>query len=279
MNTPIQTRWHKLIDCVNRDIIALGGTRIRPSTVTHEWRELIHKADRFPKFVMDPDLMEAMDVSVVGMSIKSMIEAEVLRLPYRQMILECTFNDLPDESFFAIIEGSQITVVSYYADSACLYPTKFDYLALVDGKGSGLQFTFRDAFLTWDLDDELSTRIDEYLSKVVGRLLGVAFVVTNLQGVDRQLVECPALNKQRVKKGKVPVPSYTYLRIGHVYKRTGERIKYVKGSQTKVYMRRGHTRNQAFGKGNLDRKLIYIEPVLVNYRDTNDPPPTIKVKW
>lgn len=229
--------------------------------------------------VIDPDLIETMDLAAVGSSVKAMIEANVLRLPFNQMILECTFNDLPDETFFVLINDRTVVVASYYAEQACVYPTKFDYHAEASGKGSAIQMKFQDAFLNIPVDSDLAVKIDEYIGKVVGRLLGVAFVVTNIQGVDREVVECEALNKQREKKGKVPIPQYTYLRIGHYYKSNGERENYVSGRSGKIHMRRGHIRNQACGEGLKDRKLIYIEPVLVNYRDANQPPPQIKVKW
>lgn len=229
--------------------------------------------------VIDPDLVEVMDLAVVGSSIKAMIEANVLRLPFNQMVLECTFNDLPDETFFCMINDRTVVVASYYAEQACVYPTRFDYVTQVNGNGSAISMNFTDAFLTVPVDSDLATKIDEYIGKVVGRLLGVAFVVTNIQGVEREVIESVALNKAREKRGKVPVPRYTYLRIGHYYKSTGERADYVAGRSGKIHMRRGHTRNQACGEGLKDRKLIYIEPVLVNYRDANQPPPVVKVKW
>lgn len=229
--------------------------------------------------VIDPDLIETMDIATVGSSVKAMIEANVLRLPFNQMVLECTFNDLPDETFFVMISDQTVVVASFYAEQACVYPTKFDYKAMAADGGSKLELKFQDAFLSVPVDSEIAFKIDDYLSKVVGRLLGVAFVVTNIQGVDREVIESAALNKQRERKGKVPVPTYTYLRIGHYYKSTGERAEYVAGRSGKIHMRRGHTRNQACGEGLKDRKLIYIEPVLVNYRDANQPPPVVKVKW
>lgn len=67
---------------------------------------------------------------------------------------------------------------------------------------------------------------------------------------------------------------FTFLRIGRVDQRTqtsaGE--KGASGGKMPTHWRRGHWRNQAYGPGRLDHRLVWIMPILVNKADELEAP-------
>ena len=97
------------------------------------------------------------------------------------------------------------------------------------------------------------------------------------KGVAKETSDHKKWNEKRVKNGQVPLTDYTYLRIGKVYDRSGNEVK-GHHDLSKIFWRRGHTRNQPCGRGRMERKTIYISPHLVNYDPATDEIPAHKTK-
>ena len=108
--------------------------------------------------------------------------------------------------------------------------------------------------------------------------ISAAMLMTHINGLAREKVEVGKLNKARAASGKREIPEHTIVRLGHVYDRSGQKHAIGSGHTMPIHMRAGHVRNQAHGPGMKLRKLVWIEPVLVNYRDGTDlPKPPRKV--
>lgn len=109
-------------------------------------------------------------------------------------------------------------------------------------------------------------------AKVCAVSLTLAVLMTHLGGLEREVLDAPgALNKTRSRLGKEPIRGCTYVHVAHVYDRDGNRVAVdgggASGRHMPIHMRAGHVRKQAHGPGRLERKTVWIPPVLVNYRD------------
>lgn len=273
----ILTKWHKLAEAIQQSRYLIGDTRLDPARLHRPWHEWIWAAEKFPKFVISPEVMTNLDPQVIADSMVSMMECNVLKLPYNPLMIEATFPDMPEEHFFLIIKHEQAVLVGYRNDCARIYPvlnrTKLDF------EKKELNNFVSTAFVEMPpMPEDLVSLQAKHVTKIIGRLLSIGYVVTNIRGMVREEVVSDRLNKKRQKSGKPPVPAYSILRIGHYYTSKGEKVKYVQGKNPmKIHMRRGHTRHQRYGEGLAETKLIYIEPVLVNYH--GGAAPEIKIKW
>ncbi len=281
----VLSKWHKVLEAVKEGRIGVGNSRLPVSLVRKEWYDGLAEATKVPKFVVDPKLYEVMEPRLISDSIKAMIQCNVMRLPFDPMMIECTFYDvLPDETFFLFIKGESVRLFSYLNDLAIVHPiqSEIKHALNEDGKAAmdvNTHWAFLpDSAMQSYQSQEKYDQMAHWVARVTQRLASIAYVITNLQGVEREVIEGPTrLNRKREKSGKPPIPTYTLLRIGHVYKANGEKIDYHGSGIRQVHMRRGHTRRQRYGKELSESRLIYIEPVLVNYRGGDAP--QIKVKW
>lgn len=102
-----------------------------------------------------------------------------------------------------------------------------------------------------------------------------ARLLLHTKGIGQQIITAPGkLNKNRAASGKAPIPTHTVLRIGKVYDREGKEVQHT-GRHMRVHWRAGHVRRQRVGHGRTGVKLIFIEPVLVNYDPAGDAPVNI----
>lgn len=307
------TQWHQFVELAQNRVFGFydkDDVRLMSAAATEvyieygEFMNVIRKADKSPKMVITDELIEAMPTDVMADSMMAMIEAEVLHLPYPKMVIEGNYLNWADERvFFYCEEGTFIEPINGK-------PTTFEFKGqmwtvyredphriVIHPFTVFMSFTKDRKFLiacppaAWlqakakeDLP-ELIAQAAEIESKAAIRLLAVAFVVTNIKGVVRDVIEVkPGLNKARERKGRPPIPKHAVLRIGHVYDKSGNKHAYTQsgkldGRSTKVYLRRGHTRKQRYGKEWSQERLIYIEPILVNYKGGDMPAPTTVLKW
>lgn len=116
--------------------------------------------------------------------------------------------------------------------------------------------------------------------------LMVAYMLTNITGLEREVVDARKLNKHRLAKGKHAIPTHSVVRIGHVYNSAGQRVNITSANRRSipVHMRAAHTRWQHHGPkwmeehpelaclpGNtVDGHRVLIDAVLVNYKDGTD---------
>lgn len=129
-------------------------------------------------------------------------------------------------------------------------------------------------YITNDNDDDLFRNPDpdieqDFGLRAAGTALLAALVLLNTRGIAREMIKPPEkLNKARKKSKKPLIPEISIIRIGHYYNEKGEAIKLAPGERKppRVHFRRGHTRNQRYGPGLKDSRVVYIEPTIVNYR-------------
>jgi len=111
--------------------------------------------------------------------------------------------------------------------------------------------------------DRLIGQTYEKSAHSVGRALFAALLLMMTRGMEREVIEVERLNKQRIKHNKMPIPSHTYIRIGHVYQSDGSSRQYDERKSPRPHWRRGHIRNyRTKGGGTRPR---YIPPMLVAY--------------
>src|SRR5204862_4896821 len=57
-----------------------------------------------------------------------------------------------------------------------------------------------------------------------GYAVGIALLMLNIQGIDKEVLEPVRLNRTRIASGKPAVPRHTLMQIEHVYASDGKRV-------------------------------------------------------
>lgn len=214
-----------------------------------------------PHYVIDPSLMDLLTRSDVGASIKAMVEANVCNLPFPKLLLEIAVND--GRYFITLQEHHG----EFVARAAVLYEGKGDIsLVDVDPNEITVHYTGEHFHIA------TNGRSHEIWLKLVGLSVGIALLMLNIQGVVKQVIEPTRLNKSRAARGSTPIPSHTVIRIGHVYNREGKQERVATGRTMPVHLRAGHARHQRYGPENSLTKIVYIPPVLVNFKPGGQAP-------
>lgn len=215
------------------------------------------------------------------------------------VILTENKNPLPDEDrFFAYsftyVEKDHVLVVSPIVGGATMV-TEAQAIrkALisgfpVSGNGSGVVFNAvlapyinKQAFTVEQRNWIVETSI-EHAMLPVSKALCALTVLLGTKGIDREVIEVDRkLNNSREKSGKQRISDHTVVRIGHVYSRSGEKVKYIhstgSGRSMPVHWRAGHVRRQRYGTGLEKSYDLWIEPMLINYIEgEKKPQPKIK---
>lgn len=206
------------------------------------------------KYCIDSDVVGIIQRADAFQSVAALVEANVCRLPFTPMMME--FQATERFRWFILLEeinegeSLKAQAVFIHLPTEATYWSSRDIDVYMDKEG----FTVNGVARTQDAH-----------AIICGVTMALLFL--NTKGIEKQVIEPTALNKARARKGRVPIPKVTVLRIGTVYDRNGNAVKGggVPGMR-KVHLRAGHTRRQHFGPANSETKIIYIPPVLVNYR-------------
>jgi hypothetical protein len=233
-----------------------------------------------PTFVMQSDAFTLMQRTDCGAAIKAMHDADIFRLPYPKMVVEWQLRDGYPSHFtphakddaaeplheFVHLEETVDPITGKFAISA-----EYSFM-FVSSRIGGI---FEDKLVFTHVDDGLNCAFHKAIDPTMREIamgsgliaINMALVLMNMKGIDREVHTFEALNKQRVRKGKQAIPQYTYVRIGHVYRADGTRVKYTEGDvrQMPMHVRSAHTRRQHFGKENSETKLIYVPSCIVNF--------------
>lgn len=215
-----------------------------------------------PHYVIDRRLTEMFGREDVAKSITAIIEAGLARLPFPELVVEfdaeesvrrfVLLAETPDLTGFdasiATLSGPALTVTST--------PTRVN-IVQIPTPG-------------FHVEHSQGSELDRLAAVFAA---AVAMLMLNIQGIDKELIEPRALNAQRTAKGRPSVPRHTLLRIGTVVDSEGRSTRFSDGRHMPLHLRAGHVRHQAYGKGHLDRKLIYIPPVLVNFKPGDETRP------
>jgi hypothetical protein len=203
-----------------------------------------------PIYCIDKKLIEMLARSDVKTAMADMVEHNLAKLPFPDMVLEfdCDFRHAVR---LTEIEGGFDAVNVTYSSKALKVSSGSVALTNKGLKVSGVE---------WEAD-----------GLAISFAAGMALLMTNVRGVNRERIEPIEFNRARKKSGKQTVPGFTIVNIGSVYDRDGKAITGQAAMKMPVHLRSGHTRNQAVGPNREDRKLIYIAPVLVNYKPGDEP--------
>lgn len=218
--------------------------------------EFFQRCARLPHYVVDPSLVDLLTRGDVQASINAMVEANIAHLPFEKMLIEFETGTTNVRCFVILAEhhdAFRAEMAVIHKDGAAEVDTHPFRLALGD-RAISVEEPTRLAHETWMRSSALA--------------LTIALLMLNIQGIEKELIKPTRLNRQRTALGKPSVPTHTVMRIGHVYDSEGNRHNLNGGSGRvmPVHMRAGHARHQHYGEGNMLTKIIYIPPVLVNFR-------------
>lgn len=225
------------------------------------WEEAQAFLDK-PTFFLSSSVVDAVNANseAIEQTIAAIIEAKLFRLPYPEMVM--------------IIE----TKTSSHGQVAVLFKEKVDGVdLLVCETSNSIGFTIfsegsleltekgGEPFFKYDLkaaNKDYAERLIRYCTFAYQ----VSVMILDIKNLNREYIEPTGLNRSRQKKGKPRIFPYTYVSLSKRY------VSSEKGGSGKptgrtmpVHMRAGHIRRQRVGKGLTEEKIIYIEPVIVNY--------------
>lgn len=212
----------------------------------------LQRCAELPHFVIDESLLALLERSDVRSSILAMKEAGIARLPFPEMLLEL---DSGSARAFVLLEEYQDR---FRAGMAMLHPA-----GAVEIDPDQIDISIGSEAVTVDAP---ARRSHESWLRTVGLCVGIAMLMLNIQGVDRETIQTDRLNRQRAAKGKPRIPTHSVMRIGHVYDSSGRAHSVGAGRHMPVHFRAGHARRQHYGPGNAEVKIVYIPPTLVNFR-------------
>ena len=265
-------------------------------------------SDDIAHYVISPEILALADNDAVRDSVRAMVKADIRNLPFDPILIE--FRHTKDEHHggihFVRLQSKPIAqpsdginkitgklVPEKERHDIYAYPLVFvDYLqkafpvfSVLPEDPIRIDFTpegetaFLAQFHSPDENDQgVDAKIKFMLGSAAVRGMLIAMLMLNTKGVDKVRVDTGKLNKARAKSGKLHIHPYTVVKIGTLYDREG-RAHSVSGSgkYMPVHWRAGHVRNQPWGPGRKQTKLIYIEPCLVNYKpETGIAPPVPK---
>lgn len=271
---------------------------------------LLEVVDPVPKFYLEGSLLEVMGRDDVVSSLKAMHEAKVMKLPFpvclvefdvrrdgqpcREMVVLSERGEgmrLPQEEVFHPYRANLLRVkrIPGEEDLLVLSPSTL-FLAFVDdaelhdglgGRGFGTHWFTTPAGYVHEESHRQQVKAlretNESDVRTADTALSAIVLLMNTRGVEKVVVEPTRLNRSRERSGKTPVPRHTVIRIGHVYAKDGtsQRVDPETGKlgrkPVRVHWRKGHTRNVRVGKGRVDTRLVYVDPVLVNYVGGDEP--------
>lgn len=256
----IKTKLHILAANVDPTTMVPGNQ--------HKQIIAMHKA---ASFVVDKEVLDLLMREDVSKSIKALVEAKMVRLPYNPMVVE--FETTPQHHEFVLLreKDSVIYGVTAIMDNAT-------HGAIVINEELRME-VLDDGFIVTNAPKSQKDRviIDVFLKGV-----NIALFMLNTKGIEKRIIEVPAsMNKKRTAHGKPAIPTHSVVHVGTIYRRDGTAIKRGGGGwHMPMHWRCGYTRVQHFGKGREEEKMVYIPPCIVNFKPEEDAPtaPHRKVK-
>jgi hypothetical protein len=198
-----------------------------------------------PIYVIDKRLIEMLARSDVKAAMVDMVDHNLARLPFPDMVMEFECDFRHPVRLTETDVGIDAVTTTYSGEA----------LKVATGSARLISDGLKVDGVEWKAD-----------GLAIGFAAGMAPLMTNVRGIEKVHIEPLALNKSRIKSGKASIPAFTMIHIGSVYDRDGKAISGQTALKMPVHMRSGHARNQAWGPERSERKLIYIPPVLVNYK-------------
>lgn len=250
-----------------------------------------------PLYVVEDSAVMLLEKIDTRKCINALVEAEAVRLPVPEMIVELRHPKHPKRSIFCFMNeiGSKMARVIDDADNSERDLNCFKF---------GIQTAFIDEgdpdkvvtdlsepasiYVTSVADDDtrntnLAMGQNNWMNsqkRIAPMALTVALLILNASGIEREKVKCDRLNRARSASKKTRIPDHTIIRLGHVYDREGVAHRVGKsGWKMPVHVRSAHTRQQFHGPGRSLRKPIFVPMKIINYDPASgEEPPKPKPK-
>lgn len=265
----IATKLHKL-----GEMAALDGT---PSAM---FADSMHFFKSAAHYVVSDSISELMNRSDAQKSIQAVHEAGITALPFESMLVE--FEHMAGFREFVLLSQVGEVIFAEYAflmlnnDNEPFEKavgtqygiTKGELFGVVLPEKLDIEIYPEGYLIRLHSPNTIGEELRAALTAAATFAMNVAFLCLNMQGVEKEIIDCAPLNKQRLKRNKPPIPRHTSLYIGRVWRRDGTSFAYSVNGQkrsVRVHMRAAHTRNQRVGKGRTETKLVLIPACLVNY--------------
>jgi hypothetical protein len=219
-------------------------------------------------YVIADDVLQLLRRDDASKSIKALVAADMVRLPYNPMVVE--FEVLPTHHNFCyltekdgIISGRCVIMDnSNWAAMVALFEIRAE---VKDG-----QVVVHDGVYRYKSNES------EAFKATFATALNLALLMLNTKGIDKQVITvAEGMNKKRVAKGKSKIPTHSVVHVGTIYRRDGSAIKNENGHggwKMPMHWRCGYARIQHFGKNREETKMVYIPPCIVNFVPEGDAP-------
>lgn len=205
-----------------------------------------------PSYVIDKSLLELLQRSDVTASIQAMLEAAICHLPYPELVIELELGVI--RAFVFLEEDGE----RFRAQLGVLHSSGAAFEV-----GPFLNITPTATGLNITAEEE--THVAH--GRIAALATGIALLMLNIKGVEKEELEASRLNKHREARGLPGIPDHALVRIAHAYDISGREHKLggESGRTMPIHLRQGHARRQHFGEGNAETKVIYVPPVIVNF--------------
>lgn len=225
-------------------------------------------------YVIDDDVLELLRRDDASKSIKALVQAGMVRLPYNPMVVEFevahthhNFCLLREKD--GVISGRPIVMTN---KTMLAMVAKFEIRAEVIGE----KLIIHEGIYKHGIAES------EVFTRTFATALNLALLMLNTKGIDKQVITVSkSLNKKRAAHGKPCIPHHSIVHVGTIYQRDGTAIKREGGGwHMPMHWRCGYTRLQHFGKDRAEEKMVYIPPCIVNFKPEEAEPaaPHRKIK-
>lgn len=297
----IKTKLHLLAELMD---IRSGSNRPLPAAQN----VVVQKMLTASSYVVDKPVLDLLKRSDVMESISLIVKHDLARLPMNPMLVEYE----PDVNFhhFVFLEEGQIDLARWAdvpLEATCTINCWVGIMHRETGAAvvheNPIPVSVENGKLvlpdpdkmerytsTYPLTDGRNLRKPDEIEELMITLAAadinvmaaaiaaqIAFLMLNTQGIEKEYIECHALNKARAKKNRTPIPSHHVVHIGRIYRRDDSSIATGHGGHAMpMHWRQAHTRRQHFGPREHDQiKIIFVPACIVNY-DPVLPVPVVK---
>lgn len=225
-----------------------------------------------PHYLFDRDIVEMLTTGDRGVQMRALHEVDGLHLPHEIMLVEIADLEPGTNGLFLVHEMREVDRKANM---------RFAVYCFSSGRvGNGVPFGYFFSDVAPDFDTWMYAEMDGLAPYVdagvwpdkLCKVVELALLFKHVKGLAHTVEPAPEkLNKHRKAKGKPPIKEFTSVYIGRVEDKDGKSHAYT-GRTMPVHMRAGHTRQQHYGKGNALVKTVYIQPVLVNFKQGDEVP-------
>lgn len=233
-------------------------------------------------FVIDSDVLELVKREDCRKSIRALIEAKMVRLPYNPMVIEFEVDGKSHEFVYLYEKFDIATGATFIMGRPVLMELQME-TAMVATHEIAAAVHENEIKVSGGPYEAVGNSAHKLFMHSFAVAVHLALLMLNTKGIEKEVVQVePSLNKKRIAKGKPPIPTHSVVHIGTIYRRDGSAIKREGsgGWHMPMHWRCGYTRRQHFGKNREEEKIVYIPPCIVNFKPEEDAPhaPMRKVK-